>query len=455
MTSTNPSGNVTRKLFVAQATLGTGETWLYDDDGNLTRDDQWSYTWDAENRLVSMATRTDLLQQGIIAAADARQIEFRYDYLGRRASKKVWSGWNGSLFATMLSETRFMYHGWNLVGEFLVGSSSTLSRSFTWGLDLSGSLAGDGGTGGLLMMSEAGTKYVYAYDGNGNVSAVMNQASGTTVAEYEYGPFGDSLRASNTSALTNPFRFSTQYADNETGLLYYGYRYYSPSTGRFLGRDPAEEGGGLHAYAFCRNNPLNTWDVLGREPEYEYGYGGVLLEVAHPDEVLAAYGGEAVDMGHWTEGDTMRFNRMVSEAGNRTAYEMSLGYDSHDTYQYPVCSFAFGDEWQGLQQIDLQIDAADAQRAAAAAYVDSFVARLSASTSDIMATVTTGFNAVYNGGLALTLATDANTLACSVSAPAIATAITVNVATKVVDSGSIPSEPPVSGNGTSTAQTVS
>jgi RHS repeat-associated protein len=39
-------------------------------------------------------------------------------------------------------------------------------------------------------------------------------------------------------ARANPFRFSTKYQDDETDLLYYGYRYYNAGTGRWLSRDP-------------------------------------------------------------------------------------------------------------------------------------------------------------------------------------------------------------------------
>jgi len=42
-----------------------------------------------------------------------------------------------------------------------------------------------------------------------------------------------------------------------------GRRYYSPSQGRFLGRDPKGEPGGLNLYGFVRNSPTNAWDYLG------------------------------------------------------------------------------------------------------------------------------------------------------------------------------------------------
>jgi len=48
-----------------------------------------------------------------------------------------------------------------------------------------------------------------------------------------------------------------------------GRRYYSPSQGRFLGRDPIEESGGLNLYGFVGNNPINRWDLLGMSPFIE------------------------------------------------------------------------------------------------------------------------------------------------------------------------------------------
>jgi RHS repeat-associated protein len=79
-------------------------------------------------------------------------------------------------------------------------------------------------------------------------------------------------------ATANPFRFSTKFQDDETGLLYYGYRYHDPSTGRWLNRDPLGElgfevmrhhrkvnpmGDGPNPYAFVGNNPITRVDYFG------------------------------------------------------------------------------------------------------------------------------------------------------------------------------------------------
>ncbi|MCZ7640943.1 MAG: hypothetical protein M5U12_35755 [Verrucomicrobia bacterium] len=71
-------------------------------------------------------------------------------------------------------------------------------------------------------------------------------------ARYEYGPFGEPVRVTGALAAAQPFRFSTKWTDAETGLLYYGYRYYNPTTGRWVSRDPIGEQGGFNLSAFVR-----------------------------------------------------------------------------------------------------------------------------------------------------------------------------------------------------------
>ena len=60
---------------------------------------------------------------------------------------------------------------------------------------------------------------------------------------------------------------STKYTDSETGLVYYGYRFYMPETGRWCSRDPLGERGGRCLYNFCNNKSVHRIDPLGLASE--------------------------------------------------------------------------------------------------------------------------------------------------------------------------------------------
>jgi len=166
--------------------------------------------------------------------------------------------------STMLLTHKHLYDGWNLIAGVDGNNNNALVRSYVWGLDLSGSMQGAGGVGGLLMVKDATllTHFV-AYDLNGNVMGLVSAAYGTNTARYEYGPFGELIRATGPMAKLNPFRFSTKYQDDETDLIMYPYRPYSPSTGRFLCKDPIEEDGGANLYGCGGNDMVDFVDPLG------------------------------------------------------------------------------------------------------------------------------------------------------------------------------------------------
>jgi RHS repeat-associated protein len=159
-----------------------------------------------------------------------------------------------------------------LFGRHIVelnGTNNTLVRSYAWGIDLSSSLSGVGGVGGLAWVtlhaasSSASGAHFTCYDGNGNVVALVSATTGDVTARYEYGPFGEPIRVSGPVAAMNPFRFSTKRTCNTTDLVLYEYRAYSPSLGRWPNRDPIGEFGGLNEYGFSANSPLNLIDLLG------------------------------------------------------------------------------------------------------------------------------------------------------------------------------------------------
>ncbi len=253
------------QVFVPPAT----ETFGYDTDGNMTSDGRWAtYVWDGENRLVEM--RRD---SGTPSLAQQR-LTFEYDFQGRRIRKAFFT-WVSGAWAKQ-RDTVYLYDGWNMVAELDAINSNAKLRTYVWGNDLSGTRIQAGGVGGLLWVNNAQSTYnglsvptgvqFAAYDGNGNVAGLVAATDGTVTSRYEYGPFGESLRTSGALAKVNPVRFSTKVTDNESGLVFYGYRYYNPVEGRWLGRDPSMEQGGNNLYCLFYNASGMYVDTDGRSP---------------------------------------------------------------------------------------------------------------------------------------------------------------------------------------------
>ena len=105
-------------------------------DGNLTQDGRYDYTYDGENRLSTVTPRT--------VVVGSKKVAFAYDYRNRRVQKRVWTWSQGQVGGdpyvwTLTEDRRFIYDGWNLLMELdgRVEQTPPLTK-FTWGLDLTG-----------------------------------------------------------------------------------------------------------------------------------------------------------------------------------------------------------------------------------------------------------------------------------------------------------------------------
>jgi RHS repeat-associated protein len=236
-----------------ELTSYNGSTFTYDSNGNLIVAGSPSYTYDAENQLVSAQVTATW------------RSEFTYDGRGR-LRKRIDYSWTGSSWYPN-DEIRYLYDGMRVIQER--DSGNTPKVAYTRGSDLSGSLEGAGGIGGLLARSHGYSSgsltnhNCYHADGGGNVTYLVNSSQGVA-ASYRYDPYGNTISSSGSLASANVYRFSSKPIHVNSGMYYYGYRFYDPNLQRWLNRDPIGEKGGINLYAFVWNAPFDYLDSDGR-----------------------------------------------------------------------------------------------------------------------------------------------------------------------------------------------
>ncbi|MGN0846406.1 MAG: hypothetical protein ACI4RA_03365 [Kiritimatiellia bacterium] len=112
---------------------------VYDADGNLTNDGSFIYSYDAENRLVSVYP--------VAPAENAPAVENRYDHRHRRV-RKIVRRYDGTTWGTVEAHT-FVWDGNNIVLERIAfADGTTRTCEYFWGLGKSGTEQGAGGVGG-------------------------------------------------------------------------------------------------------------------------------------------------------------------------------------------------------------------------------------------------------------------------------------------------------------------
>ena len=210
--------------------------FAYDLDGSMTyrpvdATSGWTQVWNCENRMAETYKGND-------------RLTFRYDYMGRRVEKCVYSG------NTLTSKTFFVYDGFKCIEELDALDSNAVLICRTWqpfdvGLDV------------ILASVDAFGISCFLFDTNKNVVQKTN-ANGLLVENNFYTPFGETYN-SNTSYIG----FSSEKKDIYNMLIYYNFRYLDAKIGRWDKKDPFEENYGLNLYAFVMNDPINYIDFNG------------------------------------------------------------------------------------------------------------------------------------------------------------------------------------------------
>lgn len=227
---------------VNELTKIDGVDLIYDNNGNLIENGNYFYTYDEENRLTAVTRKADSKVVG----------QYQYDALSRRIVKVA----DPDLLGSNPVATLYFYDDARIVEE--QNTLGATQATYVYGNYIDE----------ILTMARGGQPYYYHQNSLGSVAAVTDK-TGAVVERHEYDAYGkvtiydNSYTQLPSSAIGNPYMFTGREYDQETGLYYYRARYYSPTLGRFLQRDPLGYVDGMHLYEYVKNNGVNRIDPLG------------------------------------------------------------------------------------------------------------------------------------------------------------------------------------------------
>jgi len=205
----------------------------YDTNGNTLATGGKTFTYDSQNRMLSM---------------NGTVLTLVYDGDGNRVAKTV-NGVTTQYLIVDLNPT-----GYAQVVEEVVNGATT--RQYSYGPQL---ISED------QIIANVWTPSFYGYDGAGSVRQLTN-LEGTVTDTYEYDAFGNGYDISDIAP--NNYLYRGEQFDADLGLYYLRARYYNPLTGRFLSKDPEEgfttDPKTLHKYDYAGGDPVNLFDPTGR-----------------------------------------------------------------------------------------------------------------------------------------------------------------------------------------------
>ncbi len=216
---------------ISAGSEGNTLTFTYDEYGNCTEKSDgtkmWEYVYDFENRLTAVKVDGTITEQ------------YEYDGDGKRI-KKVDSQ----------SATVYVYSSFGVLYE--KDLTSQMDAVYIYGPE------------GRIAKRVNDIQEYYHTDHLGSTRVVTSEL-GTLAEEIQYEPFGEEINATEEK-----YTYNGKERD-ETGLYYYGARYYDPEVGRFLTRDylkgEHENPQSLNLYSYCLNNPLRYTDPVGLEED--------------------------------------------------------------------------------------------------------------------------------------------------------------------------------------------
>lgn len=241
-----------------------GGPLAYDQNGNLTAA-ALGYRWDYKNRLRQVCS---LPAGATVCTSPGTRLlaTYSYDALNRRTRKVVTN--SGALNGT----TNFYYDGWRTIEER--DGADTVARQYVYGIDVDEP----------LIMDPSGGQRLFYHQNTLSSTFALTDSGGNIIEGYEYDAYGGQTVfgagfgsvIGTVSAVANPYMYTGQRFDPESGLYYYRARYYDPLQGRFLQRDPLGLDVRINFYEYALGQPTRYTDPYGLEigdqpnPDYSY-----------------------------------------------------------------------------------------------------------------------------------------------------------------------------------------
>ena len=218
-------------------------TYEYDFRGNQilknTGSEQLSMVYDSLNQLKTVKS-------------GEKQFEFIYDPLGRRLIKVISNkdeyGWEESTREYYLYDEKEeigSFKSPNSLENFRVLSAHSLPKTIS--VEIEGKI------------------FASLTDVQGNIRRLVDVNSNTLSASYDFTAFGEKLQGSSKADLYSPWQFASKRFDPGLNLIYFGKRYYNPTTGRWITTDPAGFEDSFNPYQYALNNPFRYYDPKWRK----------------------------------------------------------------------------------------------------------------------------------------------------------------------------------------------
>jgi RHS repeat-associated protein len=237
---------------VNEYTNVNGGPLTYDLNGNLVSA-SLGYQWDYRNRLRQVCS---LPAGATSCTAPGTQLlaVYSYDAMNRRTRKVVTN--SGSLNGT----TNFYYDAWRSIEER--DGLGVLTQQYVFGA----------GVDEPLVLDRGGQRLFY-HQNTLSSSFALTDSTAAVVEGYQYSAYGQqtvfaggfTTPIGTASAVGNPFLYTGQRFDPESGLYYYKNRYYLSTIGRFLQRDPLEYGTSMNLYEYVGSAPTAFTDPSGMQ----------------------------------------------------------------------------------------------------------------------------------------------------------------------------------------------